>query len=72
MGSGSIVEGSDPWVQSFDAVAWMPREGLTPVGSVQIRSWKRHLPLKLFRGATYVSYFTPLRKFGIIRVNEAK
>ena len=32
MGSGPIVEGSDPWVQSFDAVAWMPREGLAPVG----------------------------------------
>ena len=33
MGSGPIVEGSDPWVLSFDAVAWMLREGLAPVGS---------------------------------------
>ena len=33
MGADPIAEGSDPWVQSFDAVAWMPREGLAPVGS---------------------------------------
>ena len=33
MGSDPIAEGSDLWAQSFDAVAWMPREGLTPVGA---------------------------------------
>ena len=30
MGSDPIAEGSDPWAQSIDAVAWMSREGLTP------------------------------------------
>ena len=33
MGSDPIAEGSGLWAQSFDAVAWMPREGLAPVGS---------------------------------------
>ena len=30
VGSDPIAEGSDLWAQSFDAVARMPREGLTP------------------------------------------
>lgn len=32
MGSDPIAEGSDPWAQSFDAVARMPRKGLTEGG----------------------------------------
>ena len=34
MGSDPIAEGSGLWAQSFDAVAWMPREGLTPEAEV--------------------------------------